>query len=355
MRRTLLIWAIVVARAANAHADAVVEELSAGASLSASTTPSVSWIADRVAGVWEISPRWQVRVDLGATRAMAPTDEDEASTVFTTSASAEFAPDAHWTFSLLAGWSPASTTRSSATVLDDTLPGGWGEADAQLTARSAMMSVAASADYDTGGTSDHETSASITLGANHFQSIQAITSITDPDGEMLTLPEVGDHCDLHECSRALEAALRPKGMLLTQLAISAGVMHTIEGDGDLGLGATCYLYDKDPTQVGYFSLATLGRGNLGNGSGVAPLRYAVSPSIGNRWGSLSGTLGVTYGIYIQDLGYDLTTSLRVQYKLKLDGDKRLKLYGKLVGSWGADPDGNPTAALSTALGAQYSW
>jgi hypothetical protein len=190
---------------------------------------------------------------------------------------------------------------------------------------------------------------------NHFQSLQAITALIDPDGLMYTPRQVADHCEAFGCSRALEAALVPRGTLLTQLAISAGVLHTIERDGDLGLSATCYLYDKDPTQVGYFSLATLGRGNLGTGAGVAPLRYAVSPSIGNRWGALSGTLAVTYGIYIQDLGYDLTASLRLQYKLKFDDTRRLKLHTRLVGSWGADPDGNPTAALTAALGAQYSW
>ena len=355
MRRTLLIWAIVVARAANAQADTVVGEVSTGASLSASTTPSISWIANRIAGTWDVTSRWQLRADLGVTRATAPTSEEEGNTVFATSVSAELALDSHWSVSLVAGWSPASTTHSSATILDDSLPGGTGEAVAQLTARSAMMSLAASVEYDTSGTSDRETSGSITIGASHFQSIQAITSIIDPDGQMLTTRQVGDHCTIYQCSDALRASLSPKGAQLTQLSINAGVMHTMEGDGDLGLSASYYLYDKDPTQVGYFSLATLGRGNLGNGVSIAPRRYSFSPSIGNRWGALSGTLAVTYGVYIRNLGYDLTTSAKVQYKLKLDGRTRLKLFSKLAGSWGADPDGNTTSAVSMALGAQYTW
>ena len=172
---------------------------------------------------------------------------------------------------------------------------------------------------------------------------------------MLTTRQVGDHCTTHQCSDELRASLSPKGTRLTQLAINAGVMHTMEGNGDLGLSASYYLYDKDPTQVGYFSLATLGRGNLGNGVSIAPRRYSFSPSIGNRWGALSGTLAVTYGVYIRELGYDLTTSAKVQYKLKLDGSTRLKLFSKLAGSWGADQDGNTTSAVSMALGAQYTW
>jgi len=356
MRRPPLIWiaAIAVAHSASARADAVSEEISAGASLAASTTPAISWIADRVAGTWEPSARWQLRAGLDATRAMA-TGGGEANTVLSTSASAELALASHWSASLSAGWSPASTTHSSATVLDDSLPGDQGEAVAQLVARSAMMSIAASVEYDTAGTSDHETIASLTLGANHFQSIQAIASLTDPDGQMLTARQVGDHCIIYECSDELQDSLHPRGTQLTQLALGASVTHTLEGTGDLGISASANFYDQDPTQVGYFSLATLGRSNLGNGAGVAPLRYAVTPSIGDRWGQLSGTLAVTYGIYYQDVGYDLTTSVRLQYKLKLDDQTRLKLYSKLVASWGADPEGNTFSAASAALGAQYSW
>jgi len=354
MRGSLLISAILVARGASAHAGSISEEISAGASLSASTTPSISWIADRIAGVWDAGARWQLRASVDATHAMAPSGE-EANTVFSTSASAEIALDSHGSLSLVAGWSPTSTTHSSATVLDDSLPGDQGEAVARLAARSAMMSLAASLEYDTAGTSDHETSGSLTIGANHFQSLQTITALTDPDGQMLTTREVSDHCATRSCSDELQAALSPKATQLTQLALSASVMHTLEGTGDLGLGASCYFYDKDPNTVGYFSLATLGRGNLGTGAGVAPLRYTFSPSIGNRWGPLSGTLSVTYGIYFQGVGYDLTTNAKLQYKLKLDAQSRLKLYTKLSGSRGADQEGNTTSSMSMALGAQYSW
>jgi len=352
MRVLLLMGAI--AASGSAHADAVVEEVSAGGSLSTSTTPSVGWIADRIAGTWEINETWQIRAGLDATRTLPPEGE-EANTVFSTSASVEAAVESHWSVSLTAGWSPASTTHSSATVLDDSLPGDYGEADAELMARSAMVSVAASAEYDTGGTSDHETTGSLTVSVNHFQSIQTITSMTDPDGQMMTIRGVRDHCELQDCTDELQAALYPKETRLMQLVLGAGLTHTLEGAGDLGISASCYFYDKDPTVVGYFSLATLGRGNLGNGAGVAPLRYAITPSIGDRWGALSGTLAVTYGIYFADAGYDVTTSLRIQYKLKLDEQARLKLYSKLAGSWGADPQGNTSSAATLALGAQYSW
>lgn len=354
MRRPLLILAIVVARSSNAHANTAAEEISAGTSLSASTTPSLSWIANRISGAWDATSRWQLRVALDATRVMAPEGE-ESNTIFNASASADLAIDTHWAVSLTASGSPASTTYSSATILDDTLPGDEGEAVAQLAARSAVMSLAASLEYDTAGDSDHETSGSIMIGATHFRSIQAITSIIDPDGQMLTPGQVGDHCSLSPCSSELRSALSPKETQLTQLVVGASVLHTVEGTGDVGLSASYYLYSEDPTQLGYYALATLGRGNLGNGVSIAPLRYTLTPTIGDRWGPLSGTLAVTYGAYLRDERQDLTTSLRVQYKLKLEGGTRLKLYSKLAGSRGADQDGNTSMSMSLALGAQYSW
>lgn len=355
MRSLLPILAIVAAHAQSAHADAAAAELSAGATVSAPTTPSLSWIANRLAGTWDATSRWQLRAALDATRTMAPEGE-ESNTIFNASASAELAIDSHWTASLTAGGSPASTTHSSATILDDTLPGDQGEADAQLAARSAVVSLAASVEYDTAGSSDHETIGSLTVGATHFRSIQAITSIIDPDGQMLTPRDVEDHCAYYyPCSSELVSALSPKETQLTQLVLGAGVMHTIEGTGTLGLSASYYLYDADPTQLGYYALATLGRGNLGTGVSVAPLRYTVTPTISEQWGPLSGTLSATYGIYVRDVSYDLTTSLRLQYKLKLEGEARLKLYSSLAGSRGADPDGNTTTSMALALGAQYSW
>jgi len=354
MRSLLLILAIAVARVPAAHANVAAEEISTGASVSAATTPSLSWIANRISGTWDATSQWQVRVALDATRVMAPEGE-ESNTIFNASATAELAIDSHWTTSLTAGGSPTSTTHSSATILDDTLPGEQGEAVAQLAARSAVMSLGASLEYDTAGTDDHETSGSLSVGVTHFQSIQAITSIIDPDGQMLTPRQVSDHCAARPCSDELRSALSPKDTQLAQLAIGASVLHTVEGTGDLGLSASYYMYDADPTQLGYYSLATLGRGNLGNGVSLAPLRYTVTPMIGERWGALSGTLAVTYGLYVRDVSYEVTTNLRVQYKLKLEGAARLKLYSSLTGSRGADQDGNTTTSMSLALGAKYSW
>lgn len=103
---------------------------------------------------------------------------------------------------------------------------------------------------------------------------------------------------------------------LSRFSINANVGHTEYRNSDLGLDATYYLYDKDPTVAGYFWLPGIGPSNLGNGVAIAPLRYAVSLTVGNRWGKLQGTFALAYGSYLAAQGYELGASLRVQYKVK---------------------------------------
>src|SRR6185503_18881161 len=140
-----------------------------------------------------------------------------------------------------------------------------------------------------------------------------------------------------------------------QLAVGAGAGYTLNEDTDVGVDFEYFYYDQDPTQAGYFAVATVDGGNLGDGIAVAPMQYAVSPSIAQRFGAVSATASAAYGGYIDELGHDLSASLRVQVKLDLDGDRRLKLYGKLISSWDVPPDARPSQSLSFALGGQYAW
>jgi hypothetical protein len=132
-------------------------------------------------------------------------------------------------------------------------------------------------------------------------------------------------------------------------------METALEDTDLGLDFEYYLYDRDPTEAGYFAVATVDGGYLGDGMAVAPMQFAMTPSIARRFGDLSTTATLAYGNYIHDLGYELAASLRVQVKFKLDDDKRLKLYTKLRSSWDVAPGYPASQALSVAVGGQYGW
>jgi hypothetical protein len=343
---------LAIAMAARvAHADGAAEELSAGATV-ASAAPRTNWIADHTTGTWDASERWQVRLDLGATRSFPATIAAPPSDVMSAALAIELDPDAHWSVRGTAGWSPEVTSTTGATVAAGGLPEG--NADVVVTATSSMASAGLAVGYDTAGASDFETSVSLSLGASFYTSLQEITTMVEPSGQMLTIQDVRDLCGATACSGELRAALWPQWTQLAQFVADVNVTETVQRDTDVGIDAAYYTYDEDPTRVGYFALATVGRGNLGAGVAVAPLDVTLAPSIAHRFDALMVTGSLSYGSYVDDLGYDVTAALRVQYKLKLDDGKRLKLHTVVSGAWDMT-SGELSAALTFAAGAAYSW
>lgn len=338
-----------------AHADGVSNELSAGTSVATSTTPATRWVATRVGGVWDASDAWQVRVSFEVTRMLPSDDTGDQQHVINGGVSADYTHGDHWTFGMSFSGSPASNTFSSATVLAEGLPGDLGEADAQLAARTGSDSFGVTATYDTAGDSDHEQTWSFGVGVNRFAAVQGITSVIDPDGYVHTVEALRERCQMFECDMELVESLSPLLTRLNQFVLEASATHTEGQDTDLSLDAALYLYDSDPTAIGYFSLATIGRGNLGNGIGVAPLRYTLSPSVANRWGALAGTLRIVYAGYADAGGYDLGANLRMQYSFDLADERALAVFTKLGTTLGVDVDNNLTTSLSAGMGARYSW
>lgn len=344
MRTPAALIAVYAASASSstaAHANGAVEEVSAGASASS------SWLADRLGGIWEIDDRWELRADFTATRSYARSD---TATSLQTSASLEYAPDPHWTFRLGAGWAPATTAFASERVEADGLP----EAEAYLRARSASGSLSLGVAYDTAGTSDYETTVSVGITGTYYAALQHMLALRAGD-EVLAPREVMEHCAAYVCDELLEAVLAPQETQLVQLALDASVTETAYEDTDLTLAATYYIYDIDPTEAGYVALASFGPGNLGSALGLVATDYAVSPSVAHRFGRLSVTASGSYGSYVGAQGYVLSANLRVQYKLALADDRRLKVYMKLGGSWNVDGDNELAPSGSLATGVQYSW
>lgn len=319
----------------SASADSATEEISAGATLTTKTIPATNWISDRIAAAYEANDRWEVGADLSVTRSDAGHD------TFATSMSIDFTRDKHWTAGLVVAYSPPSTTSSSATVVADEM-----EADVDLAAQSSTGSLSLSLGYDTAG-DETSTSFSLSTGVTRFVSLQAITNVWDADGEMMSPSEI------RATSPELAAALAAQETAVHQFSVDASITRT-EGDFDYGCAASLFAYDKDPASVGYFSLATVGRGLLGQGSGVAPQRYSLSPSVTNRWGRFTMGLSLNYGSYM-DGGYDIAASVKASYKIRGDDGTKVKLYGKVGGSWSVDSERELYASTSFTMGAQYSW
>jgi hypothetical protein len=84
------------------------------------------------------------------------------------------------------------------------------------------------------------------------------------------------------------------------------------------------------------------------------LRDAIVPSVAHRWGDIAATVSLSLSDYA-DGEADVNASMRVQYKLVLEGTRRLKLYAKLAANAHADAGPELTRSGSLALGAQYTW
>jgi hypothetical protein len=279
-------------------ADGIAAEVSAGS----------AWIASRLSGMWDVDDRFALQLDYSVTRSESYAQNGALSLSYVASD--------HWSLGLSGSWSPASMSSWSTTLEMDE--------DARLSAVSSTVSLVATATYDTAGDTDHETQAGLSLGVDHVQSQQTFACMCD-------------------------AELAPLWSQLSRFAINASVSRTEYRDTDLGLDATYYIYDVDPRYAGYFRLP--GIGQLGSGIAIAPLRYAVAPSVGNRWGKLTGTLGLAYGENLADEGFELAANVRFHYKLS----RELRLSASIARAWNVDAFDELSTSSSLSLGGKYAW
>jgi len=130
---------------------------------------------------------------------------------------------------------------------------------------------------------------------------------------------------------------------------SAGATATLFLDTDLTVLGDAYVYNQDPTEVGFAGVAFLGRDM---GLPIAPLRYVVRPEVGHRFGDLTAKLWAQVGEYVPGTGGS-TTALggRVQYRFS----SALKVWVALSGQRDVDANDNPIRSGSVAAGVGYRW
>jgi len=349
-----LVLAIVIAGGSRARADGAVDEVSAGSVQQSATTPKSAWLANKVGGFWEPTEAWQLRVDVTTlhdiTTKQAPVwSFGEPGDMLIGNLSLEYDPDDHWSIRVVGGYSPTSTTTSTTSVQLPTTA-----ADARVQADTSTVTGAAWLGYDTGTEDDYETSLTLTGGVNALDSLQQITSVTGRNGQMVQPDQIRSFCASHPCSSQLGAALAAAPIQLAQGLVDANVTETLYRDTDVGIDGAYYFYDKDPTQLGNFSATAAGRAVGFSGAvAIAPLRFTVAPDVIQRWGRVMALASLSYGRYVDDQGYDVTATLRFQYKLKLAEARRLKMWAKAVAS--RDRGTVDTSSGSVAIGTQFSW
>jgi hypothetical protein len=352
MARLLCALAIIAIGRTPARADGAAEEMSAGNSPHTQGSPSSSWVADKLSGLWEPGDDWQLRLDLTGTRYF----DNKTSDVMLGNLAVEYDPDAHWIMRLTAGGSPSSTATAMTAVQGQSAPGASITGDATLKTTSSSASGSVGLGYETAGDGDLETSGLVTASVAQLDSVQQITAVQGRKGQTLTLAQLQAACAAHPCANGLASALAGQPVSVHQLVLGASLSEQLYHDTDVGLDGSYYLYDQDPTQVGYLSITRSGQtAGAGGGLGIAPVLYSVMPSLIHRFGPVMAMSSAAYSKYVDQQGYDVSATLRVQYKLAFDGDRRLKLWAKLVGSRDVDQMGTTTKAGAASLGAQYTW
>lgn len=256
------------------------------------------------------------------------------------------------------GWSPRARVIADSAIAYTTASGTPTTADALVAADSSSASAELGASWDTAGDSDFETGVDLGLAGRRYDTRQGIVLLQGPGGQAVTPQELEQDLSRRcqapgsasSCPRQLLALLRPQPpAALHQLAVRAAVAETLWLDTDVGLAGRWYLYDRDPTEVGFFRLAAAGGGGAEFGAGIpmAPLAWSLRPWLAHRFGRLLVRGWWEHGAYVQDQGSLDTLALKVQYR-----------FGRSWRAWIAasvqrerDPEGGAATLSSGALGA----
>src|SRR5579863_4561426 len=204
MNRAAWIVCALALTARAARADGVLDEATAGNTQATASAPSTPWMADKVAGMYEPSDAWQVRLDFTATRdaGTAPTMTtpfgSAAGNIYLANLSVEWDPG-HWSFKLVGGYSPTSTTTAATTVPFATAGGGSEQANAQLQSTGDTASASAWLGWDTGLGDEFDTSLLATANVNAFDTQQELTAIEDRRGRVISTDQLEMYCGSHKC------------------------------------------------------------------------------------------------------------------------------------------------------------
>ena len=344
--------------AASARASSISNETGVGTSQTSPSYPRAGYLYDRLAASADLSDDFSLRVDGAVTHDSATPGQrgvrfaDTGGNIFFASFGADWDVSDHISLSGEADYSPTSTQRADAPVSFDN-NGTTTAADAQIRSTTGTYGFILQGGYQTTGESNWEVAADGTLSLTHYstqQRLDALETSTGPE----SIQRVLDSCALDPRKsgcRAIAAAARQQSAEINQYQIAAAFTQTIHQDTDLVLGGSYYFYDHDPRQIGYFSIATVGRftTNLGAGVPLAPLHFTLRPEVTQRLGSFQIEVWYQFGQYVPGEGTNHSAGLKFLYKFSrawsawVSGDGQLDL----------DSQGNSITSGSVIIGAKY--
>ena len=351
-----LLVALPLATSAAAPKNSISNEIGFAAGQSSPNNPRTGQLMDTLAGVVDLGSGWSTDLLVGITiveptQGVARRDFGSrgGNTVY-------FSPGVTWevnerlALSLVASYSPRTTLLTDTLITYDAQNGRSVNADALLSARTSSVGGRASAFYLIGGSSRFETAVDGAVGVTHFDVQQHIAATRDAAGASVTNQQVLAFCNTHRCSKQLLGLLRNQSTPLTQTEVRLGVTETIGLDTDVVLGGSYFLYDRDPTDVGFFGLVSADQGpTFGSGIPLAPVRWNVRPEVAHRFGDLGVRVWLRHGRYIDDEGTTDLLGAKVQYRFT----RSFRMWITASGQRDKDVQGTVTAYFQSALGAMW--
>lgn len=291
---------------------------------------------------------------------------NSADAIYNLGAGFDWNPSDHVFFALGGSFSPKSNSSYDSPI---TLPNGTTE-DGKLGARSGSWGLNLLGGYETAGNSDFESSLLGTVAYTHLSTSQVIEAIQTPKG-LDNIDKLRLACGASPsatCKR-LRPLLRSQTAILDDLALAASYSATLYRRTTIMLGGTYFSYfGEDPTTVGLFSVAFVGRitptkhggaskaagkagknqetFDFGGGIPLAPLTWDANLGVSQRLGALRVSFVGEYGRYFGDSGHTSSITAKVTWAIA----ERWKVIGTLGGSRDVDSSGTVTTGNTFSLG-----
>ncbi|HTO96073.1 MAG TPA: hypothetical protein VMK66_03430 [Myxococcales bacterium] len=345
---------VAVLCAAAARADTVTNEAFANSARSADANPRPGMFTDALNASFDFGPNWTLNLGgsltlqgetPAATRAGYP---DSGSAVTLLTAGVDWSATDSLMIGLRLEGSPTSTQYAGTTIGLRNPAGNDRAVDAELRSQTWEAGFGLDAWWDTLGHSDLEWSANGAVAFSHFNVNQTISDVRSTLTDAQVRNQAALYCAAHPgslgCAKGLQGAVD-----LDFARLSGGAVATLYQDTEVSLFADYYLYGEDPAAIGYYGVASEGRGpNVP----IAPLRYLIRPEVMHRFGSLTVKLWLQGGEFVAGTGYDTEgIGAKVQYRFS----RSFRLWASASGQRDVDATRDIIRSVTVSLGAGYRW
>lgn len=331
--------------AAAARASDVGVDVSGTLTTSSSDNPRAGAASVGLSGAWDLNDAWSLTGFALYTRDFATRTQDTSSSgsnVWLLNLGAMWLPSEHLMTLLSVVGSPPTQQRNATSVtLTNTRT-----ADVVIDSSAWSLGALWNGLWASNGFSNLEHTIDVSAGVNRFSVFQQGEVPNTPAGRLLRV-----YCNNGGAGTQVCGLVKGTDTALWQGRLGVGYAATLFVNTELGVDGTYYLYDKSPSSVGYFSLLSVGRTDLGSGVPVLPLQLLVRPHVLQRVGPVTLKLTYQLGLYTEGLGVLHALSLRASWKVTKHWRLSATVTGQLDVSDGAvlNPGGQ------ALLGLTYVW